>query len=128
MEKIGIIVAHKITLYKQALAEALKKFSDITIPGQARFLDELIKTVNEAKARVIVAQEEIFSGKDPQKIINQLAFSPYAVLLTDDPHRALETTSKGKIVYFYTGGYLIDLYRTIKSLVEKKDDCSAGSF
>ncbi len=120
MDNIRVLVAHKRTLYKQSLVEALKKFNELKIIGQARFFDELVKTAKEAKAKVIIVEEDIFPGKDINRILSEFSLAPYTVILTNDPHRALRSNLKNRIAFFYVDGYLIDLYRTIKALVEEK--------
>lgn len=128
MDNIRVLVAHKSTLYKQSLVEALEKFKEFKVVGQARFFDELIRTAKDVKAKVVIAEEDIFPKTDINRIFIEFSLAPYTVILTNDPHRALKSNFKNRVVFFYTDGYLIDLYRTIKALVEEKTIAQPATF
>lgn len=114
MQNIRVLVAHETTLYRQALCEALRTFPDLRILPPARYFEEALRLIGAHNAQVIVSDRTTFSGPKARNALAQFAWNPALIVLTDDPEESFATDESG--YYFFTHGYLIDLYRTIKAV------------
>lgn len=119
MNNLEVVLAHSTILYKQSISQALSSFDNIEIVGQARYYEELIKVANSRFPDVVVARENILTPPGRAEKILSLAFKPKTIILTTNSEKPL-TKNTASLVYFYENGYLIDLYRTIISLIQGK--------
>lgn len=117
--KKKVLIAHPEILYKQLLASALSTFADIEVVGESRHLDELVSGIRSYRPDVAIVEESIFS--DEKQIGRLLSGHPelHIILLTREAEKTISTRFD-RLSYFYSGGYLIDLYRAIDLIVKGK--------
>lgn len=116
---LRIVVAHPEIIYKQALSSALELFEDLTVVNQARYYDELLNIVQRELPDFVIASEEVFGNIQRLRDVADEYHGVNFIVLTKKSEDAL-TDVRPNVHGFLTFGYLIDLYRLIKSIVENK--------
>lgn len=119
MPQIKVVVAHPEVLYKQALANSLSLFENITVVNQARYYDEVLNIIKNELPDFVIASQDIFGTR--QRIVEAADLYPNInfIILTKRSEDAL-TNLRPNVQGFLTFGYLIDLYRMIILSAENK--------
>lgn len=110
--KKRVLVAHPEVLYKQLLVATLSAFPDINVVGESRYFDELLRDVKSYKPDIVLSAEDIFPDKKQLDTLLNKYRNLHLILLTREAEKPLSVKNR-RLSYFYTGGYVIDLYRAI---------------
>lgn len=114
MPDFRVLVAHEVTLYRQALCDALRAYSDIALTPPARHFDEASRIIVEYHPQVIVSDTATFAGERAERLVRSFSWGPTLIVVTDEPEPAFAHEGD-QVLYFYSHGYLVDLYRMIRA-------------